>query len=174
MIGDPGYFYSFLNSYNCRWWGKLCNAASPYTSFVVTPTLVSMTEEKTVYGNEPATFNVLYLSTQSNTSAYWLFNNVPLPMSDGRSIITQEINATLGETMLQFEQLTRADRGMYTAVLHNNHPIIPDDRSTLRVNFRVDVHGILIKLVSTHHLGTCVCLTCSAPSPAQQACHHSL
>lgn len=113
----------------------------------VPPRVVSRSQVKSMYGNEPATFTVSYLSTLSNTTITWLLNNSPLPPDRG-VITTQTINETAGETSLEFDQLTRADKGRYTVVLHNNNQLlIPVNRSIIYVNFVVDVNGMLNKFV---------------------------
>lgn len=96
-----------------------------------------------MYGNENASFNVSYLSSQSTTSVVWLFDGVMLPRTFGKTITTQVINDTLGTSMLQFNMLTRADKGMYTVIVDNSDRFIPRERSSLRINFNVNVYGTL-------------------------------
>jgi len=93
-----------------------------------------------MYGNEPETFTVAFLSSfASDTSVKWYLNNRALV--DARKVNTEYHNESFGTTSLVFSPLTRVDKGRYTLDIRNSKTIIPADRMTANAYFVLNVVG---------------------------------
>jgi hypothetical protein len=70
----------------------------------------------------------------------WFINSQPL--SSQELVTTQYTNESAGNTSLQFVQLSRHDRGMYTVIIDNNMTLLHTARNSVRTNFTVIVNGM--------------------------------
>lgn len=103
------------------------------------PKIIENATVKAAYGNEPANFTVGFLSSfESNTTVTWNFNS--LPLSSQEFVTTEYVNETAGSTTLEFLQLTRSDKGIYTVIIDNNMTLLRME-SSARTSFTVNVEG---------------------------------
>ena len=93
-----------------------------------------------ITGNRPLTFTVKFQSRfRENTTVTWYQDGRALP--EGR-VQTQYSSSKLGgRTTLQFNPITRSDRGMYRVVVRNSFGIIPLHLKQSETSFQVSIFG---------------------------------
>ena len=93
-----------------------------------------------ITGNQRLTFTVKFQSRfRENTTVTWYQDGRALP--EGR-VQTQYNSSKLGgRTTLQFNPITRSDRGMYRVVVRNSFGIIPLQLKESETSFQVFIIG---------------------------------
>ena len=92
-----------------------------------------------IRGNRPLTFTVEFQSRfRENTTVTWYQDGRALP--EGRAQ-TQYSSEQAGRTTLQFNPITRSDRGVYIVVVRNSFRIIPLQLKESETRFQVSIFG---------------------------------
>ena len=92
-----------------------------------------------IRGNRPLTFTVEFQSRfRENTTVTWYQDGRALP--EGRSQ-TQYSSEQAGRTTLQFNPITRSDRGVYRVVVRNSFGIIPLQLKESETSFQISIIG---------------------------------
>ena len=92
-----------------------------------------------IRGNQPLTFTVEFQSRfRENTTVTWYQDGRALP--EGRAQ-TQYSSEQAGRTTLQFNPITRSDRGVYRVVVRNSFGIIPLQLKESETSFQISIIG---------------------------------
>ena len=92
-----------------------------------------------ITGNQPLTFTVEFQSRfRENTTVTWYQDGRALP--EGRTQ-TQYSSKLGGQTTLQFNPITRSDRGVYRVVVRNSFGIIPLQLKESETSFQISIIG---------------------------------